>query len=88
VRAELMTGIYTTANFKAAENEKANNINEAILKPNDNFAKKEFQDLWKKIKVKTVYEVDFESAELVDLCVKAIDANLTVKKILINITIW
>jgi len=84
--AELMTGIYTTANFKAAENENANNINEVILKPNDNFAKKEFQDLWKKIKVKTVYEVDFESAELVDLCVKAIDTNLTVKKILINIT--
>ncbi len=84
--AELMTGIYKTANFKAAENENANNINEAILKPNDNFAKKEFQDLWKKIKVKTVYEVDFESAELVDICVKAIDTNLTVKKILINIT--
>lgn len=84
--AELMTGIYTTANFKAAENENENNINEAVLKPNDNFAKKEFQDLWKKIKVKTVYEVDFESAELVDLCVKAIDTNLTVKKILINIT--
>ena len=83
---ELMTGIYTTANFKAAENENINNINEAILKPNDNFAKKEFQDLWKKIKIKTVYEVDFESAELVDICVKAIDTNLTVKKILINIT--
>ncbi len=84
--AELMTGIYTTANFKAAENENADNINEAVLKPNDNFAKKEFQDLWKKIKVKTVYEVDFESRELIEKCVKAIDANLIVKKILINIT--
>ena len=84
--AEIMTGIYTTANFKAAENENANNINEPILKPNDNFAKKEFQDLWKKIKVKTVYEVDFASQELVEKCVKAIDAKLTVKKILINIT--
>jgi len=84
--AELMTGIYKTANFKAAENENANNINEPILKPNDNFAKKEFQDLWKKIKVKTVYEVDFASQELVEKCVKAINANLTVKKILINIT--
>lgn len=84
--AELMISIYTTANFKATENENANNINETVLKPNDNFAKKEFQDLWKKIKVKTVYEVDFESTELVEKCVKAIDANLTVKKILINIT--
>ncbi len=84
--AELMTGIYTTANFNAAENDNDNNINEAILKPNDNFAKKEFQELWNKIKVKTVYKVDFESKELIDKCVKAIDTNLTVKKILINIT--
>jgi len=84
--AELMSGIYRTANFKASEDDNANNINEAILKPNDNFAKKEFQDLWNKIKVKTVYEVDFESRELVEKCVKAIDTNLTVKKILINIT--
>ncbi|MBU1736496.1 MAG: DEAD/DEAH box helicase family protein, partial [Verrucomicrobia bacterium] len=84
--AELMQNIYTTANFTAAENESANNINEPVLKPNDNFAKKEFQDLWKKIKVKTVYEVDFSSQELIVKCIKAIDTNLTVKKILINIT--
>ena len=84
--AELMTSIYTTANFKAVENENANNINEAVLKPNDNFAKKEFQDLWNKIKVKTIYEVDFESQELADKCVNAIDDKLTVKLILINIT--
>src|SRR5690554_398343 len=84
--AELMTGIYKTANYKAAENDNENNVNMDVLKPNDNFAKKEFQDLWNKIKVKTVYEVDFESRELVDKCVKAIDVNLEVKKILINIT--
>jgi len=84
--SELMQNIYTTANFTAAENESANNINETVLKPNDNFAKKEFQNLWKKIKVKTVYEVDFASQELILKCIKAIDNNLTVKKILINIT--
>lgn len=84
--AELMQNIYTTANFKAAENENANNINEAILKPNDNFAKKEFQDLWKKIKVKTVYEVDFDSEELIKKSTESINKNLTVKKILVNIT--
>ncbi|HKL86175.1 MAG TPA: DEAD/DEAH box helicase family protein, partial [Treponemataceae bacterium] len=69
--ANLMTGIYTTANFKAAENENANNVNVPVLKPNDNFHKKEFQDLWNKIKVKTVYEVDFESQELIHTCVRA-----------------
>jgi len=82
--AELMQNIYATANFTAAEDESANNINEPVLEPNANF--KEFQDLWKKIKVKTVYEVDFASQELIVKCIKAIDTNLTVKKILINIT--
>jgi type III restriction enzyme len=84
--AQLMQNIYTTANFKASENENANSINEAVLKPNENFAKKEFQDLWKKIKVKTVYEVYFDSDELIKKSVEAIDNNLTVKKIVVHIT--
>ncbi len=84
--ADLMTKIYTTSNFKASEDEYKNNVKVDELKPNDNFAKKEFQDLWKKIKIKTVYEVDFDSDELIQKSVKAIDAKLTVKKILVNIT--
>lgn len=84
--ADLMTKIYTTANFKASENENANNVTADVLKPNENFAKKEFQDLWKKIKVKTVYEVDFDSDELIKKSAEAIDKNLTVKKILVHIT--
>lgn len=82
---DLMQSIYTTANFKAAENEKENNVEEAILKPNENFAKKEFQELWKRIKVKTVYEVDFNSEELIEKSIISIDANLKVKKVIINI---
>jgi type III restriction enzyme len=83
---ELMQNIHSTANFKASNNEKADNIHENPLKPNDNFAKKEFQDLWKKIKVKTVYEVDFDSDELIKKSVSAIDSTLTVKKVIVNIT--
>jgi type III restriction enzyme len=78
--------IHSTASFKASDDERKDNINEAILKPNENFAKKEFQDLWKKIKIKTVYEVDFNSDELIDKSVKAIDSKLDVKKVIINIT--
>jgi len=84
--ADLMQKIHTTANYEATENGKANNISEAILKPNENFAKKEFQALWKKLKVKTVYEVDFDSDEIIEKSVQAIDSNLTVKKVLVNIT--
>jgi len=83
--AELLQNIYKTANFKP-ENEKADNIDVPILKPNENFAKKEFQDLWKKIKIKTVYEVDFDSNELIEKSISTINQNLTVKKILVNIT--
>lgn len=83
---EMMQNIYTTANFKAAGNEKADNINVSFLKPNDNFAKKEFQDLWNKIKVKTVYEVDFDSDELIKKSINAIDRDLTVKKVIVHIT--
>ena len=85
--AKLMENIYSTANYKAAENEKANNINEPVLKPNNNFAKKEFQELWNKIKVKTVYEVDFDSDEIIKKSINAIDAKLTVKKVIVNIDI-
>lgn len=83
---DLLQSIYTTANFKATENEKENNISEAILIPNENFAKKEFQELWKKIKIKTVYEVDFNSDELVQKCIETIDAKLEVKKVIARIT--
>ena len=83
---DLMQNIYTTANFKATENDLANNISEAELKPNENFAKKEFQDLWNKIKIKTVYEVDFNSDELIRKSIIALDANLQVKKVIVTIT--
>lgn len=83
--AKLMQGIHSTSSYKAAENEKADNIHEPVLKPNDNFAKKEFQDLWKKIKVKTVYEVDFDSEELITKCINSINANLNIKKVKISI---
>lgn len=83
---DLMKGIYTTANFKATTDENQNSINEAELKPNENFAKKEFQDLWNKIKVKTVYEVDFDTNELVEKSINAINGHLEVKKVLVTIT--
>ena len=83
---ELMTSIYITANFKVSSNEKADNIKEVNYKPNQNFNKKEFQDLWDKIKVKTVYEVDFDSGDLIDKSIAAINGQLNVKKVFINIT--
>jgi type III restriction enzyme len=44
----------------------------------ENFAKKEFQELWGRINHKAVYQVEFDSTELIDKCASALDANLNV----------
>jgi type III restriction enzyme len=43
-----------------------------------NFAKKEFQELWGRINHKAVYQVEFNSTELIGKCVAALDAKLQV----------
>lgn len=83
---ELMQKIHTTANFQASSDGKADNIDISDFKPNANFAKKEFQDLWNKIKIKTVYEVDFSDEELTKKSVLTIDNKLSVKKVIVHIT--
>ena len=43
-----------------------------------NFKKKEFQELWSRINHKAVYQVEFDSAELVCKCVASLDTHLNV----------
>lgn len=45
---------------------------------NDNFEKKEFQELWARINQKAVYRVEFDSDELIRKCVNALDSQLRV----------
>ena len=45
---------------------------------NENFEKKEFQELWRRINQKAVYRVEFDSGELVRKCVNALDSQLRV----------
>lgn len=49
-----------------------------VIPLNSNFEKKEFQELWSRINHKAVYQVEFDSAELIGKCVKALDAQLKV----------
>ena len=44
----------------------------------EQFKKKQFQELWKRINVKTYYKVDFETEELIHKSVDAIDRHLSV----------
>ncbi|MDU5230126.1 MAG: DEAD/DEAH box helicase family protein [Anaerococcus sp.] len=54
---------------------------------NDNFYKKEFQDLWSKINHKYTYTVSFDSDELVGKAVDAIDKKLFVSKLQYSLSI-
>ncbi|UPG69172.1 type III restriction-modification system endonuclease [Gordonia hongkongensis] len=43
-----------------------------------NFAKKEFQALWRRINHKAVYQVEFDSNELIRKCIQTLDSHLNV----------
>ena len=86
--SKLVFKIHSTDKFKASSNEKEENISEDKLKPNENFAKKEFQDLWNKLKVQTTYEVNFDSDELIQKSIETIDWTLEVKKVIVSIVEW
>ena len=66
-------------------NEKNNRV--ITLKPNANFEKKEFQELWKKINSQVSYKIDIDTNELITSSVEAINQTLEVTKVLVNITI-
>ncbi|MCA9382563.1 DEAD/DEAH box helicase family protein, partial [Candidatus Dojkabacteria bacterium] len=83
--ANIIRQVHGTATFKATSNEKIEDVYEPTLEPNDNFSKKEFQQLWNKIKAKTTYEVDFNSDELIENSIKAINATLDVTKVQVKI---
>ena len=47
----------------------------------NNFAKKEFQELWKRINRRTYYQVNFDTSDLVKKSIKAVDDLLKVTEI-------
>ncbi|OKZ01354.1 MAG: restriction endonuclease subunit R [Bacteroides sp. CAG:1060_57_27] len=47
----------------------------------ENFDKKEFQNLWKRINQRTYYQVNFDTSDLVEKSIKALDDNLKVTEI-------
>jgi len=80
----LMKRLYSTNNTKLINDERRENIKNLV--PNANFMKKEFQDLWNKINIKTIYEVDFDTNELIEKAVQAINGKLNVTKMQVRIT--
>ena len=70
-------------NFAPITNATKENIR--YLEPNENFNKQEFQDLWNKIKVKTIYQVNFDTAALINEVITTINSELQVSKITVQI---
>ncbi|QGW28896.1 type III restriction-modification system endonuclease [Phnomibacter ginsenosidimutans] len=70
---KLVKSIYTGEEFMP-ENARQT----VILNTNANFKKKEFQELWSKINLKTVYEVQFDTPKLIKESVVKIDAQLAI----------
>ncbi len=48
---------------------------------NENFTKKEFQELWNRINHKYAYTVNFESRELIEKAIAAINKELVVSRL-------
>lgn len=71
---QLIESVYSDTNLPAIENDRGAKTNPL----NDNFHKKEFKELWGRINNKAVYAVQFDSGELVDKCVDALDRHLRV----------
>lgn len=80
---KLITSLFTETKIEIGN---ANKNNISNLKLNDNFYKKEFQDLWNKINVKSIYEVDFDSNELIEKSIKALNDKLVISKMRVRIT--
>ena len=80
---KIITGLFTDTKIEIGN---ANKNNISNLKLNNNFYKKEFQDLWNKINIKSMYEVDFDSNELIEKSIKALNEKLVISKMRVRIT--
>ena len=68
---KLLKSVYTGEVFKAGDERKT-----IVLQTNKNFKRKEFQELWSKINLKTVYEVQFDTEKLISDSRAKLDTKL------------
>ena len=80
--------VQSVFDVKAFDNmiENGSKVSTPVNTLNDNFSKKEFQELWKRINHKYAYKVTFDSDELVEKAVNAINAELNVTQLTYVIT--
>lgn len=74
---KLIDSVFSDEQMPEIENDRKAKTNPL----SDNFQKKEFQELWNRINRKAVYTVHFETSELVEKCVKAVNSELKVSSL-------
>lgn len=84
-------GIHTLINrvYDDSVGIEVENGNHAEIESNDlneNFSKKEFQELWKSINHKYAYSVEFDSNELIAKSIKSINENLYVTRLVYTVS--
>lgn len=68
---KILSTVYQENEFKPEDERQT-----IVLNTNKNFKKKEFQELWNKINLKTIYEVQFDSNKLIEDSKVKINAQL------------
>ena len=74
---EIIDSVYDEKSMMP-ENARSNNVELHVNE--DKLAMPEFKELWSKINAKTVYVVDFNTDELINKSIKALDSKLRVSK--------
>jgi len=74
---QLIDSVFSNAQLPHIEDGRKAKLNPL----NDNFHKKEFQELWERINRKAAYSVSFDSNELIKKCVGYLDLKLTAKRL-------
>ncbi len=74
---QLIDSVFSNAQLPHIEDGRKAKLNPL----NDNFHKKEFQELWERINRKAAYSVSFDSNELIEKCVGELNENLKVKRL-------
>lgn len=71
---ELIDAVFSDSQIPMPENDR-NSITNSL---NSNFDKREFKELWRRINKKAVYTVHFETNELVNKCISALNKEMNV----------
>src|SRR5690554_812076 len=70
---QLLKSVYTWEVLKPEDDRET-----IVVRTNKNFKKKEFQELWNKINLKTIYEVNFNTEKLIRDSIIKINADLNI----------